>query len=155
MSRVSTLLGPLRAAVASFLITLTVCDNIMTVAVVSGESMCPTLNPVGGRFSDLVLVSKCKCGISSLKHGDLVTLTSPRNPKETLVKRIKGMEGDYVETRSYKTRHVIVPSGHLWIEGDNSERSVDSNSYGPVSQNLVTGKLLFVLWPSFRNLINS
>ncbi|KAI6660250.1 Mitochondrial inner membrane protease subunit 2 isoform X4 [Oopsacas minuta] len=147
------LVRPIQACVASFFITLTVCDNIVTVAVVSGESMCPTLNPVERRFSDLVLVRKL--GINSLKTGDLITLTSPRDPKETLVKRITGVEGEYIRTRSYKTRYLTVPRGHVWVEGDNANRSVDSNVYGPVSQGLITGKLLCVLWPSFRLLNNS
>ena len=152
MSILGRFVRPFHASLASFFITLTVCDNLITVASVSGESMCPTLNPLERRFSDLVLVRKL--GISSLKKGDLVTLKSPRDPKETLVKRVKGVEGDFVRTRSYKTRYVTIPRGHVWIEGDNSDRSVDSNIYGPVSQSLITGKLLCVLWPRFCLLIN-
>ena len=153
MSRYARLMRPFHASLASFFVTLTVCDSIITIATVSGESMCPTLNPLERRFSDLVLVRKS--GISSLKKGDLVTLKSPRDPKETLVKRVKGVEGDFVRTRAYKTRYVTIPRGHVWVEGDNADRSVDSNLYGPVSQSLVTGKLLCILWPRFCSLINS
>ena len=149
MSILSRVARPLQAALVSFLVTLTVCDNLISVSSVSGESMCPTLNPEGRRFSDLVLVRKAR--IRPLKQGDLVTLKSPRDHKEILVKRVKGVEGDYLKTRSYKNRFVLVPRGHIWVEGDNSERSVDSNMYGPVSQNLVTGKLICVLWPRFSS----
>ena len=152
MSGLGRLVRPLSASLASFFITLTVCDKLITVAAVSGESMCPTLNPLERRFSDLVVVKKS--GLGSLKKGDLVTLKSPRDPKEILVKRVKGVEGDFVRTRSYRMRYVTIPTGHVWVEGDNAERSVDSNLYGPVSQSLITGKLLCVLWPRFC-LLNS
>lgn len=33
---------------------------------------------------------------------------------------------------------VLIPAGHVWIEGDNPDASWDSNDYGPVSQSLIT-----------------
>ena len=30
-------------------------------------------------------------------------------------------------------RHVRIPEGHCWVQGDHSRVSIDSNHYGPVS----------------------
>jgi len=45
---------------------------------------------------------------------------------------------------------VIVPDGHLWVEGDNSVESSDSRFYGPVSSALLVGKVLMRIWPLNR-----
>ena len=42
---------------------------------------------------------------------------------------------------------LVVPDGHLWVEGDNSINSADSRNYGPVSSALVVGKVWFRIWP--------
>ena len=40
-----------------------------------------------------------------------------------------------------------IPEGHCWVEGDHSEWSRDSRSYGPVPLALVRGKLLGRMLP--------
>ena len=42
----------------------------------------------------------------------------------------------YSSTRCYHRRYVVVPKGHLWVEGDNTRSSQDSNFYGPVSSEI-------------------
>jgi inner membrane protease subunit 2 len=46
----------------------------------------------------------------------------------------------------------IVPFNHVWLEGDaqDPKRSLDSNTYGPVSISLITGRVMAVLWPRLR-----
>jgi mitochondrial inner membrane protease subunit 2 len=39
---------------------------------------------------------------------------------------------------------VVVPKGHIWVEGDNWRHSYDSRDFGPVSLNLVDGKAVKV-----------
>ncbi|KAF9729371.1 hypothetical protein PMIN06_011483 [Paraphaeosphaeria minitans] len=39
---------------------------------------------------------------------------------------------------------VVVPNGHVWVEGDNWRRSYDSCDFGPVSLGLVDGKAMWV-----------
>lgn len=42
---------------------------------------------------------------------------------------------------------VIVPKGHVWIEGDNVENSSDSRYYGPIPQGLIKSRAVLRLWP--------
>lgn len=34
--------------------------------------------------------------------------------------------------RTFRNKMIYVPKGHVWLEGDNSENSIDSRTYGPV-----------------------
>lgn len=52
-----------------------------------------------------------------LKRGDVVSLISPKNPKECFVKRVIGLPGDWVRTIRHRHKYVRVPEGHCWIEG--------------------------------------
>lgn len=73
------------------------------------------------------------------------------HPEVQVVKRVIGLEGDMVYTRApYPYPHATVPAGHLWVEGDGGhggKQSLDSNTYGPISMNLITGRITHVLWP--------
>lgn len=46
----------------------------------------------------------------------------------------------------------IVPFNHVWLEGDaaDPQKSLDSNTYGPVSISLITGRVFAVLGPRWR-----
>jgi inner membrane protease subunit 2 len=75
---------------------------------------------------------------------------TPHDPDKVSVKRIIGLEGDVVHTRKpYPNAYIRVPPGHIWVEGDvGDERlSIDSNTYGPISVRLITGRITHILWP--------
>ncbi len=84
----------------------------------------------------------------------LIGYRSPLHPEAKVVKRVIGLEGDLVYTRPpYPFPTARVPAGHVWLEGDGSyhgKESLDSNTYGPVSMNLITGRVTRVLWPLER-----
>lgn len=65
------------------------------------------------------------------------------------VKRVVALEGDVVRTRApYPVATVRVPHGHVWVEGDGPPgTSLDSNTYGPVSRRLLTGRVTHVALP--------
>jgi hypothetical protein len=44
-------------------------------------------------------------------------------------------------------RTVMVPSGHVWVEGDCPGLSVDSRHYGPVPLEAIRGKVVAKMWP--------
>jgi len=80
------------------------------------------------------------------RRGDVVVLWSPYSHQK-LIKRIVAREGDIVQPRDLSREMVKIPLGHCWVEGDNSENSVDSNEYGPVPMGLVQGTVSRIIWP--------
>lgn len=128
-------------------VALTMSEHVVHVARIQGSSMKPTLNPLG--WSDYVLLWKYNIR-GSLNVGDVVLIRSPLNPEKIVIKRILGVQGDKIITRSpYPRPTCQIPTGHLWVEGDNIH-SVDSNTFGPVSEGLVIGKASKIVWPLSR-----
>lgn len=74
---------------------------------------------------------------------------SPLHPEVVAVKRVVALEGDAVLTKApYPVSKVKVPQGHVWVEGDGPPgSSLDSNTYGPVSRRLLTGRVTHVVYP--------
>src|SRR2546423_147622 len=121
-----------------------------------GQSMSPSLN--GDHIADepnnddWVLVDVRNSVRSTLRRGMVVVYRSPHNPERWGVKRVIALEGDKVIPRpGYMggDEPLIVPWGHVWVEGDAEDRdkSLDSNWFGPISRNLIIGRVKWVLWP--------
>lgn len=63
-----------------------------------------------------------------------------------------GIELDRKRRNRRTKRHLLnsgikVPSGHIWVEGDNPWNSSDSRNYGAVPASLIMGRVLLRLWP--------
>ncbi|KAH8725369.1 peptidase S24/S26A/S26B/S26C [Phaeosphaeriaceae sp. PMI808] len=50
---------------------------------------------------------------------------------------------DSVASAREEGGRIVVPYGHIWVEGDNSRMSLDSRDYGPISKGLVEGKAVW------------
>jgi inner membrane protease subunit 1 len=116
----------------------------------------------------------------NLRVGDIVAAHSPYEAGGRIVKRVVGMPGDVVcvnedpsgegdafaepgvaqarredgnvprEFGTGRLRYLKVPTGHVWLSGDNAPASLDSRHYGPVPLALVIGKVWVVQkwsWP--------
>ncbi|KAF9783029.1 LexA/Signal peptidase [Thelephora terrestris] len=120
-----------------------------TIKYVCGRSMQPTFNPDSSAGRDLVLFDRVSTKIRhEYRRDDVVAIRSPINPRLELVKRIIALPGDTVKTLPpYPIEEVVVPPGHVWVEGDEPFRSEDSNWFGPVSQGLIDSKLTYILLP--------
>ncbi|XP_028624714.1 mitochondrial inner membrane protease subunit 2 isoform X2 [Grammomys surdaster] len=114
-------------------VAVTFLDRVACVARVEGASMQPSLNPGGSQSSDVVLLNHWKVRNFEVQRGDIVSLVSPKNPEQKIIKRVIALEGDIVRTIGHKNRLVKVPRGHMWVEGDHHGHSFDSNSFGPLS----------------------
>ncbi|KHN97058.1 Peptidase S24/S26A/S26B/S26C [Metarhizium album ARSEF 1941] len=117
---------------------------------VDGSSMHPFLN--AGKDSTLRrdFVWNYKWSPQEgLERGMVVTLRSPYHPEVTAVKRVVALEGDVVRTKKpYPIATVRIPQGHVWVEGDGPPgSSLDSNTYGPVSTRLLTGRITHIVYP--------
>lgn len=116
--------------------------------------MAPTLNPgTDTTQNDVVLIRKYNLkGPDSLKRGDVVMFHSPSDPEKLVTKRVVGLQGDVIIPRSkmYPRSQARIPRNHLWVEGDNAFHSIDSNEFGPISQALVVGKVVSIIWPFSR-----
>ncbi|KAI8996890.1 peptidase S24/S26A/S26B/S26C, partial [Pilobolus umbonatus] len=125
-------------------------DHGFSYALISGRSMQPTFNPDSNQLKkDIVLLNKWGITNHTFNRGDVVTLTSPIDPKCLITKRIIALPGDEVKPLRGK-ESVKVPEGHCWVEGDEAFHSRDSNSFGTVPIGLIRAKVSYVLWPPSR-----
>ncbi|XP_048692030.1 mitochondrial inner membrane protease subunit 2 isoform X5 [Caretta caretta] len=113
-------------------VTVTFLDRVACVARVEGASMQPSLNPGERQVSDVVLLNHWSIRNYEVQRGDIVSLVSPKNPEQKIIKRVIALEGDIVKTIGYKNKYVKIPHGHIWVEGDHHGHSFDSNAFGPV-----------------------
>lgn len=59
----------------------------------------------------------------------------------------KHINNQELAMRTFRSKSIIVPKRHLWLEGDNSENSIDSRTYGPVPMGLVQSRAAVRLYP--------
>ena len=96
---------------------------------------------------------------SGISVGDVVVVQHP-DRRGTVCKRIVGLPGDLVvdppsleirrnqnKRRIYQHGLLVIPDGHIWIEGDNPRNSADSRNYGPVPAALIVGRVACRVWP--------
>ncbi|KAL0398359.1 UNVERIFIED_CONTAM: Mitochondrial inner membrane protease subunit [Sesamum radiatum] len=119
-----------------------------------GPSMLPTFN-----HGTYVLSESITSRLGKVGSGDAVLIRSPEDPRKVVAKRVKGVEGDVVSyvldpSKSDEQKTVVVPKGHVWIEGDNIYDSRDSRHFGPVPYALVQSRIFLVVWPpeDFRSI---
>lgn len=126
----------------------TVRSLLVDFVAVDGPSMLPTFNEHG----DVVLCEKLTAK-TDLRVGDVVIVKSADRPQLLLCKRVAGLPNQpyRVVQRSTYLGDVeaerVIPPGHLWLRGDNPDRSNDSSTFGPVPQGLVEGRVFARAWP--------
>lgn len=147
-------------------------DALLDATLVTGQSMAPTLSPLFGSTgaADCILWWK-HLPTRNLRRGDVVLFCTPHKAEGKAVKRVVALGGDTVRLDPKRrpadaqngrpsdagkrwdimfAQHggkVEIPQGHVWVEGDNWRLSHDSNSFGPISRSLITGKAVSILLP--------
>ncbi len=109
------------------------------VVVVSGPSMEPTYHN-----GDRLLMTTAYWLFGPIQKGDVVVIVRPTG--ELLIKRVVALEGEQVP-RAYWSPLVYmmggrVPEGHIFVVGDNLERSEDSRQLGAIPLSYVQGKIV-------------
>eukprot|EP00041_Stephanoeca_diplocostata_P015467 m.295619 g.295619 ORF g.295619 m.295619 type:complete len:338 (+) comp20042_c1_seq3:318-1331(+) len=121
-------------------------EYVAEITLCVGPSMMPTLNTSG----DVILTESVARRLGTLKRGDVVVATSPRDAQTSICKRIIAMEGDRVCVNPDSMGRKVfrtVPTGSVWLQGDNLSNSTDSRTYGPVPLALVKSRAILRVWP--------
>ncbi|KAF7560537.1 hypothetical protein G7046_g3622 [Stylonectria norvegica] len=124
--------------------------HVAELTMVDGASMYPLMND--DKDSTLrrdVILNWKWAPQEKVERGMVVTLRSPTHPEVIAVKRVVALENDVVQTKApYPLATVRVPQGHVWVEGDGPPgSSLDSNTYGAVSKQLLTGRVTHIVFP--------
>ncbi|KAL9232253.1 hypothetical protein vseg_007381 [Gypsophila vaccaria] len=122
--------------------------HICDIAYTPGASMLPTMSITG----DVILVDRISPRFGEIVPGDIVIVRSPENPRKVITKRFIAREDESVNflvdpKNSVESKTVVVPKGHVWVQGDNIYDSRDSRAFGPVPYGLLYGKVFWRVWP--------
>jgi len=123
-------------------------------------------------INDRVLVNKLSYDLHDVHRGDIVVFRSPPGEDQPevkdLIKRVIGLPGETVESRDgrilingrtleepYIREGIItgpmepstVPTGRIWVMGDNRPNSKDSRFFGAIDQDLIVGRAFVRVWP--------
>jgi signal peptidase I len=131
---------------------------------VEGSSMQPTLND-----GEYMIINRLAYKLGSPSIGDIIVFHPPRDLAEEYIKRVIGLPGDrvvvsrgrvivndlpldepYIAAPPAYEGSWTVPSGSLFVLGDNRNNSSDSHSWGSVKVDEVIGRAVFVYWPPSR-----
>ena len=136
---------------------------------VKGASMEPNFED-----GDYLLIDEISYRFNEPRRGDIVVFRYPENPSQFYIKRIIGLPGETVEIKNNKVivynsaaktgftlkedylsvsqqtfgdTTVRLNDNEYYVMGDNRLQSSDSRRWGPVPQNLITGRAFVRLWP--------
>ncbi len=135
----------------------TVTDRVR----VENISMQPTLHE-----GELLVVYKWAYRFGEPFRGDIIVFHHNRQPPEDYIKRVIGLPGDQVAVRGGQVfvngeaidepyiagppaydGEWLVPEDHLFVLGDNRNRSSDSHVWGFVPMTDVVGRAVVIYWP--------
>lgn len=128
-------------------------------------------------IGDRVFSERVSYYFSDIQQGDIITFTDPTNSNQTLIKRVIARGGQTVDLidgavyvdgvaldepytegkvsdplpTTYQGQTIsypyTVPTGYLWVMGDNRTNSSDSRYFGAIPESSVSGHAFFVYWP--------
>ncbi|TVY52153.1 Mitochondrial inner membrane protease subunit, partial [Lachnellula suecica] len=130
----------LATTINTILISHIFLKHYYTIQPTWGASMLPTLSAYG----DHVLISQHHRRGRDIRVGDVVCFSSVVESGERVIKRVIGLQGDFVSSSGMMLQ---VPKGHCWVEGDNLAYSRDSRHFGPMPLALITGKVVAKVFP--------
>jgi signal peptidase I len=136
---------------------------------IKGSSMEPNFHN-----SEYLLTDKISYRLGQPQRGDVIVFKAPPDFKDEFIKRIIGLPNEKItvkegqvfindqllnepylpqETKTLAAKaipedtSVLIPADSYMVFGDNRNHSFDSRSFGPISNNKITGKAWFIYWP--------
>ncbi len=153
-----------KALALAIILALVIRVFLIEVYIVDGVSMQPSLH-----HGERVLVNKLVYRFSVPSLSDVVVFRYPRDGRRDFIKRVVAVAGQTVETRENYVyvdgvrraeQHIIVPthgafgpvevpSGTVFVMGDNRNFSLDSRdpAVGFVPLTEIKGQAMLVFWP--------
>jgi signal peptidase I len=148
--------------IALALLLFLVINSISARIRVDGSSMEPSFQD-----GDYVIVNKLAYRSGDLQRGDVIVFPFPLNQEEDFIKRIIGLPGDnlhivrgdvFLNGRRINENYLLsdargdfeeitVPSGTVFVMGDNRYDSSDSRIWGPLLIDDIIGKAVYRYWP--------
>ena len=142
--------------------TLFLVVNLVTARVrVESISMQPNLNE--GEF---VVVNRLAYRWDEPQRGDIIVFRFPGNQQKRYIKRVIGIEGDFISIQDGQVSinglsldepyiaaaptyegEWVVGSGSVFVLGDNRNNSNDSKNWGTLEEDAIIGKAILVYWP--------
>ncbi len=136
--------------------------NLVTARVrVESISMQPNLNE--GEF---VVVNRLAYRWDEPQRGDIIVFRFPGNQQKRYIKRVIGIEGDFISIQDGQVSinglsldepyiaaaptyegEWVVGSGSVFVLGDNRNNSNDSKNWGTLEEDAIIGKAILVYWP--------
>lgn len=162
------ILRSLRGLIIFFVTLVIIHLFVMTLIIIDGESMNPTLSNREWIFINKIVRT------SALKRGDIVVFHDPSYPKRNFIKRVIGLPGETIEVKQgalfvdgiqleedylpadFRTEALQeqdkfnVEDGTYFLSGDNRSRSNDSRAFGPIDQQKIVGTAMFSVAPTFQ-----
>jgi signal peptidase I len=101
-------------------------DRYLETFVVPSASMAPAILPGDRLFADKTVG---QVGGAKLERGAIVVFVYPNDRTLIFVKRVAGLPGDRIELDG---QSFVVPSGQIFVLGDDREKALDSRRFGTV-----------------------
>lgn len=149
------------ASVALALLLFFGVQTIIESRVVEGSSM-----EVGLHDGQRLIVVKAAYWFGEPQRGDVVIFTHPIDPERTLVKRVIGLPGEWIEIKNSIVyvngspldepyvkgatsafSRMQIPDNYCFVMGDNRQASSDSRSWGPLPEENIIGRAWLLYWP--------
>ncbi|CAG7668170.1 unnamed protein product, partial [Allacma fusca] len=82
---------------------------------------------------DVLLTEHISPRLGRIDRGDIIVARCPMD-RQCICKRVVGVAGDQFK---FQGQQITIPSGFVWLEGDNKFNSQDSRQYGPVPVEMI------------------